>query len=112
MIRGTTPTFHLIIDEHDLTGAKVFVTIEGNKNDVKLNWVTGDEGYELVSASEESSEIAITLSQEQSLLLPTGKAEVQVRWIFPDGSAKATEPATIEVGKVLFDQEIKYEDGE
>lgn len=100
VIRGTTPTFRLTLqdDSVDLTEAlNVYATFK------QLSTVLTKTGEDLeVSATR----IDVFLSQEETLRFTKGTVEVQVNWTYADGTRDATLPATFEikdnlVGRVL-----------
>ncbi len=107
MIRGTTPDYILQIQNIDLTGKTVYATfaqgsfkITKSNDEVVISTTTTEEGV--------VSEIAITLSQEETLKLREGTAEVQVKWIDADGHVEGTEIANVPVSKALLDKVIQY----
>lgn len=105
MIRGTTPDYVLTLDGVDLSNKTVYVTIaQGNK---KLT-LTGEQLSVTVTA--DGSEIAFTLSQEDTLKLSIGEATVQVRFIDETGHAEATEIVSLTVKRVLLERVIEYAD--
>lgn len=105
MIRGTTPDYVLSLDGVDLSDKSVYVTIsQGNK---KMT-LTGERLS--VSVTGEGSEIAFTLSQEDTLGLSVGEATVQVRFIDGAGHAEATNTAVLTVKRVLLEGVIEYAD--
>lgn len=103
MIRGTTPDYILTIDGYDLSDKTVFVTI--SQNGQKLTKTNSELS---IAADESGSTIAFVLSQRDTLRLKVGSAEVQVRFIDADGTAWATEIATLTVSKVLLERVIEY----
>lgn len=103
MIRGTTPDYILTIDGYDLSDKTVFVTI--SQNGQKLTKTNSELS---IATDESGSTIAFVLSQRDTLRLKVGSAEVQVRFIDADGTAWATEIATLTVSKVLLERVIEY----
>lgn len=103
MIRGTTPTFTLFVVGRDLTGATVFVTI---KNDMRKLVLSGERLS--VTGGEEESIVAFGLTQEETLALKEGTAQIQVRFIDSAGVAYATDIRRVTVGKVLQEGVIEY----
>lgn len=105
MIRGTTPDYVLTLDGVDLSDQTVYVTIaQGNK---KLT-LAGDRLS--ITATVDGSEIAFTLTQEDTLGLTVGGATVQVRFIDKNGHAEATDIASLIVRQVLLEDVIEYAD--
>ena len=98
MKRGTTPTntFKMNID---LTGATVFLTYS-QRGRVVLE-KTGDD-------LEISAEAIVTrLTQKDTLGFDAlQKVSIQIRYVFPDGTAGASNIMTASVGEILKDGEI------
>ena len=105
MIRGTTPAYTLTIAGYDLTQMTVFVTVRGQYGTLVTK--TGDALT--VTADATGSTIAFRLTQEETLALTVGRAEVQVRFIDANGIALATEIAPVTVERVLLGGVIEYE---
>ena len=102
-IRGTTPDYILEIEDVDLSGQTVYVTIaQGNRKITK----TGDT-LDIVVA-EGGSTISFRLSQEETLGLNEGDASVQVKFIDATGTAEGTDIGTIKINKALLEKVIDY----
>ena len=99
MRRGTTPinTFKTNID---LTGATVFVTYSQSGRGI---FEKSGEALEI------SSDAVVTqLSQKDTLKLKaTQQVNIQIRYVFPDGTAGASNIMTVDVGEILKDGEIE-----
>ena len=98
MKRGTTPvnTFRTNID---LTGATVFVTYS-QRGRVILE-KTGED----LTISEDA--VVTRLTQQDTLGFDAvQKVSIQIRYVFPDGTAGASNIMTAEVGEILKDGEI------
>ena len=98
MKRGTTPinTFKTNID---LTGATVFVTYTQRGRII----------LEKTGADLEISEDAVVtrLTQRDTLGFDAvQKVSIQIRYVFPDGTAGASNIMTTDVGEILKDGEI------
>lgn len=98
MKRGTTPinTFKTNID---LTGATVFVTYTQRGRII----------LEKTGADLEISEDAVItrLTQRDTLGFDAiQKVSIQIRYVFPDGTAGASNIMTADVGEILKDGEI------
>lgn len=103
MIRGTTPDYLLSIDGYDITGKRVFVTIaQGMRKITKTN-----EELE-IRMDGENAKIGLSLTQQDTLGLMVGSADVQVRMIDENGYAEATDIAKINVSRVLLERVITY----
>ncbi len=107
MCQGTTPTYTLTICGYDLTDKTVFVTVSSRgKKITKTNDALS------IAYSEGVSAIAFQLTQEDTLSLGPGQAEVQVRFISADGHAWATNIANMTVERILLPGVITYEGGD
>lgn len=103
MIRGTTPDYILTVDA-DLSDKTVYVTISQLRTRLTL---TGDD---LSIASESGgSTIAIRLTQQQTLGLAVGKAEIQAKFIAEDGTTRATDIQPITVDRALLERVVTYD---
>ena len=98
MKRGTTPT-NTFKTNIDLTGATVFLTYS-QRGRVVLE-KTGDD-------LEISAEAIVTrLTQKDTLGFDAlQKVSIQIRYVFPDGTAGASNIMTVTVGEILKDGEI------
>ena len=98
MRRGTTPT-NTFKTNIDLTGATVFLTYS-QRGRVVLE-KTGDD-------LEISAEAIVTrLTQKDTLGFDAlQKVSIQIRYVFPDGTAGASNIMTASVGEILKDGEI------
>ena len=98
MKRGTTPT-NTFKTNIDLTGATVFLTYS-QRGRVVLE-KTGDD-------LEISAEAVVTrLTQKDTLGFDAlQKVSIQIRYVFPDGTAGASNIMTASVGEILKDGEI------
>ena len=98
MKRGTTPT-NTFKTNIDLTGATVFLTYS-QRGRVVLE-KTGDD-------LEISAEAIVTrLTQKDTLGFDAlQKVSIQIRYVFPDGIAGASNIMTVTVGEILKDGEI------
>ena len=98
MKRGTTPT-NTFKTNIDLTGAAVFVTYSQRGKNVL------EKSGEDLSVSEDA--VVMRLTQKDTLgFTATEKVRIQIRYVFPDGTAGASNIMTAEVGDILKDGEI------
>ena len=93
MRRGSTPVnvFELDIDLHDAT---VFVSYEQDRA-----VVVEKTNEDLIFAQDDQTyTISLNLSQEDTLKFHPGKVEIQIRYVFPSGTADASDiiPTTFE----------------
>ena len=102
MIRGTTPDYILTVDA-DLSDKTVYVTISQLRTRLTL---TGDDLS--IATDSEGSTIAIRLTQQQTLGLAVGKAEVQVKFIGEDGKTQATNIQPLMVDRALLERVVEY----
>ena len=107
MRQGTTPAYTLTISGYDLTDKTVFVAI---KERGKMLVLSGNRLS--IAYDDGTSAIVFSLTQEETLALPTGQAEVQVRFIDSQGTAKATDIKAITVERILQPGVIAYEGGD
>lgn len=97
MYRGTTPTliFRLIDTELDLTTiVQAWVTLKktGTEKTWDINSLTFDN---------EEKTITLSLSQEDTLDLPSGRINAQIRLLTNSGAALATDVVIIDINDVL-----------
>ena len=98
MKRGTTPT-NTFKTNIDLTGATVFLTY-AQRGRVVLE-KTGDD-LEITAEA-----IVTRLTQKDTLGFDAlQKVSIQIRYVFPDGTAGASNIMTASVGEILKDGEI------
>lgn len=100
MRRGTTPTITLTVDT-DLTDWTIYATFK-NSGTI-LTFENDRMDVEYVPANQDApgkTVITLTLTQEETLALGIGSAEVQVRAIH-DGTAIATDIQTVGVGRII-----------
>ena len=98
MGQGTTPYLQIAIDGYDMSGATaIVVTIEHGKHKLNLT----DERV-TVTANEEGSVVTVHLTQQETLAIDKGFAEIQVRWKDQYGDAFSTEILNVNVLKALY----------
>lgn len=104
MIRGTTPTVSISVDEN-LEGWEVYVTFQhANGNITK----TGDG---LAIQCGDVSVVSVPLSQEDTLAFPEGHTvKVQMRAVNAEGTAIATEVGRFRADEVLLESVIPTEE--
>ena len=104
-IRGTTPVYSVEVFDYDLTDKTVYVTIaQGNR---KLT-LAGDRLT--IGAGADGSTIVFRLSQDETLAMKEGSADVQVKTIDSGGHVDGTGMGTITFEKALLDKVIAYAD--
>lgn len=108
MIRYTTPSISLTIEDIDLTDKEVYVTLQqGNLKmtksgaDLAINVTPVGESYE--------SNISFTLTQEESAMFDYSRScIIQANWIDASGVREATDIQNVSVMRNLLDEVIEY----
>lgn len=106
MRRGTTPDYLLTVAGYDLTECTVYVTL---KQGAQLITFTGDRLSVSWDSDANTSSVTFGLTQEETLGLKQGNAEIQIRFINAEGEALATQIRAIPVLPVLFEEVIEYD---
>jgi len=105
MYQGTTPSVIFEIKGYDLTSAKVFVSFKQTGKDVLTKSEDVQVGYDEDTTI---STIVCPLTQEDTLDMKRGGVTAQIRFIYEDGQAYATNKAVIEVSDVIYPVVISY----
>lgn len=99
MYRGTTPQIQLTIHHVDLENCKsLYVTLK--QDDIEITKTKED----LTISGEK---LSVTFSQDQTLSLKEGRADIQVRGITDVGKAFATSIYSFKVNRILKDGVIE-----
>jgi len=107
MRRYTTPTLPMTVPV-DLTGAEIHVKI---KQGARMIQKTGTDVVSVYDSESGKTELSVSLSQEETGAFLAGRrAEVQVNWIFSDGTRDATNIKQIDVSENLIAEVITYGD--
>lgn len=109
MIRGTTPTFKLLINDEtlDLTQASgVYASFEQGTteilktgNDLTISCTHGDTGN--------VNEVDVFLSQSETLSFKVGEILCQLNWTYANGERACTNIIRIKVGNNLIESVIE-----
>ena len=99
MVRGTTPTFILTLEDADLTNTNVYVTFKQDKGDCPMGLVMTKSGDDL---SIEDNVISVYLSQEETLRFQRGNLYIQVNFTFDNGKRACSEIALVKVDNNLL----------
>lgn len=99
--RGTTPTITVTVPM-DLTGYTCYLTV-GKK--AGTPWLTADNA-QMEATYGETSTLAFTLTQEQTLACKAGAAVVQLR-VIEGTTALATDMAEVTIADVIKGGEIE-----
>lgn len=108
MYQGTTPAVSYEIKGYDLSNATIFVSFKRG-NDI-LTKTNGD----VVAAYDEDSQISTIicqLTQEETLAIRSGGVQTQIRFIYENGQAFATNIATLEMKSVIYTDVIHWGGG-
>lgn len=105
MYQGTTPAIPFTIKGYDLSDATVYITFFNNNN---LMTKSGEDVETSYDEGTETSTIVCKLTQQETLDLKRGSVRVQIRFIYENGEAYATNKAVIEVNDVLLQEVIKF----
>ena len=93
MVRGTTPTFILTLEDADLTNTNVYVTF---KQEELLLTKSGSD------LSIEENVVSVYLTQEETLKFQRGNLYIQVNFTFDNGKRACSEVALVKVDNNLF----------
>lgn len=114
MRRGSTPIVTITVPNQDFDDCNVYVTIDQDGNqvtkasrtseDIEITKNYDDEGELL------SSDIAVYLTQSETMQFAVGKAEVQVRWIDTNENAYVTDISKFKLERTLLEGVIEYGD--
>lgn len=97
MIRATTPTYILTLPDT----AEVDLT---EMTEVHFALVQCRMKIDKIVEPTDSKTVEVTLSQEETLRLADGSAEIQLNWIDASGNRGATYVSTIRVDKQLLNE--------
>ena len=102
-VRGTTPDYILTLEDYDITGKTVYVTLA--QDNIKTT-LTGDR---LSAAADESgSTVAFSLTQEETLAFAPGSVSVQLKAIDAQGVVEATGICQFKIDRALLGTVISY----
>ena len=105
MYQGTTPALTFEIEGFNAVGMTPFVSFK------RGNEVLTKTGASVVIAWDEENEksvIVCQLTQEETLAMKQGSADVQMRFIDSNNQAYATTEASIDVDRVIYKEIIRY----
>lgn len=96
IIRGTTPT-NIFNVNVDLTEAEDIIISYAQKGNVVINKMISD-----IDVTEDT--VSTTLTQTETLKLDAAyDVDIQIRALFDDGTAIASDIITVDVGKILYE---------
>ena len=109
MYQGTTPAVSYEIKNYDLSDATIFVSFK------RGNEVLTKTSPDVVAAYDSDSQISTIicqLTQEETLAIRAGGVQTQIRFIYEDGQAYATNIQTLEMKSVIYTDVIQYDGGD
>lgn len=105
MIRGTTPTFEVIVEGANLTDKTAFLTLSQGDRKITLT----NDRLRIVPGDPDST-IAFTLTQCETLCMKKGGVSIQLRFIDDGGVAWASNIVSVSIDPVLLERVIDYAD--
>ena len=109
MYQGTTPAVIFEIKGYDLSSATVYVSFKRGED---LLTKSGSDVQVSYSSAEQISTVVCSLTQEETLAMKKGTAIVQIRFIYENGQAYATEKGSVTVNDVIYPEVIAYQGGD
>ena len=102
MRRGTTPTIigNVSPAEYLMNSATVYMTVRQGDYEVTK---TGAD----LTVAEEAGQVAMTLTQEETLKLWNGKVEIQVGGVYANGYAWRTQIVEKDVRGALYEEVMR-----
>lgn len=105
MYQGTTPAVSYEIKGYDLSNATIYVSFK------RGNEVLTKSGNDVVAAYDSDADISTIvcqLTQEETLAIRSGGVQTQIRFIYENGQAYATDIKTLEMKSVIYTDVIQY----
>lgn len=109
MYQGTTPAVSYEIKGYDLTDATIFVSF---KSGSEVLTKTGSDVVAAYDSESQISTIICQLTQEETLAIKSGGVKTQIRFIYENGQAYATNIKGLEMNSVIFRDVIQYDGGD
>lgn len=106
MYQGTTPSVIGEIKGYDLTGSTVYVSFKQGNRDVLTK--SGADVTVLYDGESDTSTVICALTQEETLEMKQGSTLVQIRFIYENGQAFATNKQPLKIESVLLQEVIAY----
>ena len=103
VVQGTTPDIVLNVPGHDLTGKTVEVYIASGYCRMML---TNDRLG--ISFAEGVSVVAFQLTQRETLKMPVGQYDIQIRYIGPDGWVPASRMGAAKISVLPLAVAVPY----
>ena len=107
MRRGYAGPVTVIAHGVDLTGESIYLTIKARGREITK---TGSDLS--VAYSGGATAIVFYLTQRETLSLPEGVADVQIRPVDADEFSRPTEIGKLQIGRVLKEGVLPYQGGE
>lgn len=110
---GTTPLLVLFVDDVDLRGATVYVTIDqGDRKLVRSNYNHEGDDFRvscmMVAGQIKGSRVWVQYSQADTLCLRPGFASIEVGWVTEDGAADKSDIGRVKIPKTLYEGVMAY----
>ena len=105
MRRGSTPT-NTFLTDIDLSNATVYVSYEQKGQTVLEK--TGTDLTFAPGTEQGTYTITLELTQADTLKFLPGTVLIQIRYVFPDGSADASNIIQTSAERIIKDGEISY----
>lgn len=107
MRRYTTPTIALLVEDRELFGTQMYVTIKQGSRTITVP-------YDEMTQEQTDTGVMLTvdLTQLQTAGFDPGRAQIQVNWLDADGLRGATEIAFITITDNLLTQTMAWEQTE
>lgn len=103
MRRGSTPIETIYVHGIDLTGYTIFVTIKARGIEITK---TGNDLH--VAYADGVTAVVFSLTQEETLSLPEGSVDLQLRFINEEQKSDSTEIVKLNVGRILKEGPVAY----
>lgn len=103
MYRGTSPTIIIHVTGETFASSRLFVTLSQEEHHI-----TKQGSAVTVTVDGDDSDVAFTLTQEQTSAFRSGPMYVQIRWITSGGIAYASPIVKTYVDPILLEGEIHY----
>ena len=108
MIRGSTPDYILRFNGYDLTDKRIYITIKQRGKELTKTNEDVDISVD-TSGQTPLSTVAFSLSQQETLALVEGHADIQCKIIDSTGHVDPTDIKPLTIGRALLERVISYD---
>ena len=110
---GTTPLLTVMVDDEAIQDATVYVTIKmGDRFFVKSNYYNSSdvvlEPVYNTDSEQIGTQVSVQYSQSDTLCFRPGFAEIEVGWVFSDGTADKSNIGRVTIPKTLYGGVMLY----